>query len=63
MQTIQATAGQSLFDLAAVYLQDATQWIRIALENDLTDFIVQQNGPLVIPDVNLALTGGVPQQS
>jgi hypothetical protein len=62
MQTIQVTSGQSLIDIAAVQLQDATQWIRIATENGLRDFIIQVNGPLVIPDVNLALTGGVPPQ-
>ncbi len=36
MQTIEV-AGGNLYALAAQYLQDATQWIRIAIQNGLTD--------------------------
>ena len=62
MQTIQV-AGGNLFQIAAKYLGDATQWIRIAQQNGLTDFILPAAPmALVIPDVNPQATGGVPPQ-
>jgi len=36
MQTIEV-AGGNLYALAAQYLKDASQWIRIAQQNGLTD--------------------------
>lgn len=36
MQTIEVTGG-NLYALAAQYLKDASQWIRIAIQNGLTD--------------------------
>lgn len=61
MQTIQAGAGSDLFHLAARYLGDATQWIRIAQQNNLADPFLSAQQALVIPDMNPALTGGIPQ--
>ncbi len=52
-------AGGDLFTLAAQYLQDATQWIRIAQANDLSDPVLQGVTRLVIPEVNPAAGGGV----
>jgi nucleoid-associated protein YgaU len=62
MQIIQVSGG-NLFAIAAQYLNDATQWIRIAQLNGLTDPAL----PLVpmsltIPDINPQLTGGLPPQ-
>lgn len=69
MQIISVTPGANLYALAAQYLQDASQWIRIAQQNGisdpfLTDAPVSSEGiiTLSIPDVNLAATGGVPAQ-
>ena len=39
VQTIQVQGG-SLFQIAALYLNDATQWSRIATLNGLTDFML-----------------------
>ncbi len=52
-------AGGNLFTLAAQYLQDATQWIRIAQANGLSDPVVQGVTTLVIPEVNPAAGGGI----
>lgn len=61
MQTIQVAPGANLFQLAARYLDDATQWLRIAQQNGLSDPFISTQTALVIPDVNASLTGGVPQ--
>jgi len=52
-------AGGNLFVLAAVYLNDATQWIRIAQANGLSDPQLSGITTLVIPPVNPAAGGGV----
>jgi hypothetical protein len=52
-------AGGNLFFLAAQYLQDATQWVRIAQANNLSDPVLQGLTTLVIPEVNLAAGGGI----
>jgi nucleoid-associated protein YgaU len=54
-------AGGNLFQLAAQYLKDATQWIRIAQANGISD--PQLNGltTLVIPPVNPSAGGGIAQ--
>lgn len=52
-------AGGNLFALAAQYLNDATQWIRIAQANGLSDPVLQGVNTLVIPPVNAAAGGGV----
>jgi hypothetical protein len=60
MQQVTVT-GTTLYALAAKYLGDATQWIRIAQQNNLSD--PQISGApitLLIPDPNLNATGGAP---
>jgi hypothetical protein len=52
-------AGGNLFALAAQYLQDATQWIRIAQANDLSDPVLIGVQTLVIPPVDVTAGGGV----
>jgi hypothetical protein len=51
--------GGNLFALAAQYLNDATQWIRIAQANQLTDPVLQGVNVLVIPAVDATAGGGV----
>jgi hypothetical protein len=58
MQTI-TVAGGTLFNLAATYLNDATQWIRIAQANNLSDPILQGLTTLVIPDPDATAGGGI----
>jgi hypothetical protein len=57
-QTI-TIAGGNLFKLAAQYLNDATQWNRIAQANNLTDPVLQGVCTLLIPPLNAAAGGGV----
>ncbi len=52
-------AGGNLFALAAKYLNDATQWIRIAQANALSDPVLQGVNTLVIPPVDASSGGGV----
>ena len=59
MQKTIIVAGGNLFAIAANYLQDATQWIRIAQANNLSDPVLTGVTTLIIPDVNLTLGGGV----
>ena len=63
MQTITVNGG-NLYQLAAQYLNDATQWIRIAVQNGMSDpFInVPQPVQIVIPDLDATATGGVAPQ-
>lgn len=51
-------AGANLFQLAAQYLGDATQWNRIAQLNGLSDPVVEGVVTLKIPPVG-AGNGGV----
>ena len=53
------SAGGNLFALAAKYLNDATQWIRIAQANNLSDPLLQGVNTLVIPPVNASAGGGI----
>lgn len=64
MQTIQTAPGANLFALAAQYLGDATQWVRIAQQQTpvLVDPFLGASQSLIIPDPDPAMTGGVPQQ-
>jgi hypothetical protein len=57
-QTI-TIAGGNLFALAAQYLNDATQWVRIAQANNLSDPVLQGINTLIIPPVNAAAGGGI----
>jgi hypothetical protein len=54
----------NLFQIAGVYLADATQWIRIAALNDIMDPWLSGNEviTLILPDVDLSAGGGVGQQ-
>ncbi len=51
--------GGNLFKLAALYLQDATQWIRIAQANGLTDPILNGLVELRIPPADPTAGGGI----
>jgi hypothetical protein len=57
-QTV-TVAGGNLFALAALYLNDATQWIRIAQANRLSDPQLTGVNTLIIPPVNPAAGGGI----
>ncbi len=59
MQKTISVVGGNLFAVAAMYLQDATQWIRIAQANKLSDPIVSGSMNLVIPDLDMTAGGGV----
>jgi nucleoid-associated protein YgaU len=52
-------AGGNLFALAAQYLGDATQWIRIAQANQLSDPQLEGVNTLVIPPVDPTVGGGI----
>lgn len=65
MQQVTVT-GTTLYALAAKYLGDATQWLRIAQQNNFAyPADPQISGPpvtLLIPDPDPNATGGAPQQ-
>jgi len=61
MQTVTVVGGD-LFRLAAQYLGDATQAVRIAQQNGIVDFFLTGRTTLVIPDVDPTVAGGVPPQ-
>jgi hypothetical protein len=55
-------AGDNLFRLAAVELGDATQWIRIAELNQITDPVLTDVTTLLIPDFDPNAGGGIAAQ-
>lgn len=61
MTTI-TVAGGNLFAIAARQLGDATQWIRIAQLNNITDPVLVGIVTLLIPPRDPNATGGIPQQ-
>lgn len=61
MQTL-TTAGGNLFRIAAETLGDATQWIRIAQLNNLTDPQLAGIATLLIPDTDPSAGGGIASQ-
>lgn len=61
MQQI-VVSGTTLFHVAAAYLNDATQWVRVAQQNNINDPMIYAATTLVIPDVNPTLGGGLPPQ-
>jgi hypothetical protein len=61
MRTI-TVAGDNLFRIAAVNLGDATQWIRIAQLNDLSDPMLVGVTVLLIPEINPSAGGGIAAQ-
>ena len=56
------TVGGNLFRIAAEQLNDATQWIRIAQLNGLSDPIVAGMATLRLPDPDPAAGGGIASQ-
>jgi hypothetical protein len=55
-------AGGNLFRIAAEQLGDATQWIRIAQLNGLSDPMLSGVVTLLIPDMDAHAGGGVVRQ-
>jgi hypothetical protein len=55
-------AGGNLFQIAAAQLGDATQWIRIAQLNNLTDPMLQGVVTLLLPARDANAGGGVAAQ-
>lgn len=53
-------AGGNLYALAALHLGDATQWIRIAQLNRLSDPVVTGVVTLTLPPIDRGAGGGVP---
>jgi nucleoid-associated protein YgaU len=49
IQTILAQPGMTLFQIAALYLGDATQWSRIALINGIEDPYLSVSTTLILP--------------
>ncbi len=58
MQTV-VVSGGDLYHVALKYLNDATQWNRIAQANNLLDPVITGTATLIIPAVNPQLTGGI----
>ena len=61
MQTL-TTAGGNLFQIAAAQLGDATQWIRIAQLNNLSDPMLTGVVTLAIPAIDANAGGGIATQ-
>jgi hypothetical protein len=61
MKTL-TVAGDNLFRIAAVQLADATQWIRIAELNKISDPMLSGVTTLLIPRVDRSAGGGVAAQ-
>jgi hypothetical protein len=55
-------AGDNLFRIAAAQLTDATQWIRIAELNNISDPMLSGVTTLLIPEVDRTAGGGVAAQ-
>jgi nucleoid-associated protein YgaU len=61
MRTITVVGG-NLFQIAAEELGDATQWIRIAQLNNMSDPLLEGLVTLVIPERDPSAGGGVVAQ-
>jgi hypothetical protein len=61
MRTI-TVAGGDLFRIAAQELGDATQWIRIAQLNGISDPMLEGVVTLMIPDADPNAGGGIAAQ-
>ena len=59
-ETMVTVVVGNLFAIAAQYLGDATQWIRIAQANGLRDPVLSGVVTLALPPVDPLATGGVP---
>jgi hypothetical protein len=55
-------AGGDLFHIAATWLGDATQWVRIAQLNNLQDTQLTGVTTLVLPAIDHAAGGGIASQ-
>jgi hypothetical protein len=53
MQTVNIQTGTTLFHVAAAYLDDATQWFRIALINQIRDPFISQPITLLLPTIHI----------
>jgi L-ascorbate metabolism protein UlaG (beta-lactamase superfamily) len=60
--TVITIAGGNLFRLAAQYLGDATQWIRIAQLNSLSDPVISGVVTLNLPAPDPSAGGGIAAQ-
>lgn len=62
--TTVTTVGSNLFAIALQQLGDATQAVRIAQLNDISDWFLPDGivVTLQIPPVDPSATGGIPQQ-
>jgi hypothetical protein len=58
MKTI-TVAGDNLFRIAAAQLADATQWVRIAQLNNISDPMLTGLSTLIIPEVDRSAGGGI----
>ena len=54
--------GDNLFRIATEQLRDATQWIRIAELNGLSDPVLAGVTTLLIPDIDPGAGGGIAAQ-
>lgn len=61
MQTV-TVSGTTLFHVAAKYLNDATQWNRIATQNKINDPVILGVVTLQIPDIDPSAGGGIAPQ-
>jgi len=61
MQKLIVTGG-NLFKIASTELADATQWIRIAQLNNISDPMLIGVVTLIIPDIDRNAGGGVAAQ-
>jgi nucleoid-associated protein YgaU len=61
MRTL-TTSGDTLFHIAARELGDATQWIRIAQLNNLSDPVLRGLISLRLPDADPNAGGGIASQ-
>jgi len=55
-------AGNNMFQIAAAQLADATQWIRIAELNNLSDPMLSGVTTLLIPEKRRGAGGGIASQ-
>jgi hypothetical protein len=61
MKTI-TVVGDNLFRIAAAQLADATQWIRIAELNNISDPMLTGVNTLLIPQIDRNAGGGIAVQ-
>ena len=62
MTKISIRTEDNIFQVAASYLGDATQWIRIAVLNQIDDPFLGGMTDLLLPDVDTTAGGGIVRQ-